>query len=76
MNFIACDGPVTVSNNLPECASGWLVVPESVVVQSEPVALTAADYEAVYGWVVLLMVTAIGIRYVIKTLNSQGGRNA
>lgn len=76
MYFIACDEPPTVSGAQPECASGWLVVPESVVVQTESPRITAEEFDALYGWICLLLVSAIGWRYLQKQLNSEGGRNA
>ncbi|MBR9882303.1 MAG: hypothetical protein GYB21_00995 [Oceanospirillales bacterium] len=76
MYFLACDQAPTASGAVPECASGWLVVPESVVVQTESTRLTTEDYQQLYGWVLLLMVTAIGIKYVVQVINQKGGRDA
>ncbi len=76
MNFIACDGTVTTDAGVPYCSGTWMVVPESVVVQSGSTQLTAEDYQQLYGWVLLLMVTAIGFRYVLRVMNQDGGRHA
>lgn len=78
MNFIACDGEITTDSteSFPVCASGWLVVPESVVVQSGSPHMTAAEFEYLHWGITILMVTAIGIRYILHVINNSGGRNA
>lgn len=72
--LIACSGTVTESNQgVPSCDTGWIQVSDQVF--NSP-ALSPDDFGELWAFTIGAFVTAVGIKYLRKVFDTNGGRNA
>ena len=69
MSFtLTCSGPITVDlDNEPACADGWII-------EEYNTWMTAAEFDDLWPSLLLLFVTAVGVKYVIRMFWQNAGR--
>lgn len=79
MNFIGCEGQLTpvhteFGDGVPHvlgCTSGWIVVTEQELLSrsSQNQLLSRDDFNVLSASILAIMIVAMGLRLVLKTLN-------
>lgn len=84
MNFIGCDGfliPASMAGDYvdaaPACSSGWVVITEQELLarSSQNQLLSREDFNILSAAILAIMIVAMGLRLVLKTLNIGGKSN-
>ena len=72
--IISCSGTVTeTSQGYPKCETGWTQVPDTVF--NSP-SLSTEDFGELWAYVIAFFAVAIGVKYLRKIFDTNGGRNA
>lgn len=83
-NLIVCQGDVTEAvisgrsaPGVPQCSNGWVVMTQEELLgqASQSSVLSREDFNTLSAWILTILIAAMGLRIVLKTLDIGGKSN-